>query len=182
MRPSAAVTSPRKLVRRMASRPAPVMRLGAVLDELPTRPALLELRPLGVAPALHLLDEDAEGFGGSGVAGAQAALLPGRRRPLQEQGAGGVDLGDAGDVHLAGEVGGGRDRHAQALQRNVELDGLGDRPGAGGDEAEGRALQLDAEAGRAGLGRQIKRKVALEHGRARFLSSSKALVKCPGFE
>ena len=115
---------------------------------------------------LHLLDQDAEAFGGAGIAGAQAALLPGGRRALQQQGAGGVDLGDAGDVHLAGEVGRGRDRHAQALQRGVELGGLGHGPGAGRHQAEGRAPELDAEARRAGLGRQDKLMVALEHGTA----------------
>ncbi len=119
-----------------------------------------------MAPALHLLDEDAEGLGRTGVAGAQAALLPGGRGALQKHGAGGVDLGDAGDVHLAGEIGGRRDRHAQALQSRVELGGLGHGPGAGRHQTEGRALELDAEARRAGLGRQDNLMVALEHGRA----------------
>ena len=84
----------------------------------------------------------------------------------RQQRAGGIDLGDAGDVHLAGEVGRGRDRHAQALQSGVELGGLGHGPGAGRDQAEGRAPELDAEARRAGLGRQDKLMVALEHRRA----------------
>ena len=121
---------------------------------------------LGVALALHLLDEDAEGLGGAGVARAEAALLPGRRRALQQPGAGGVDLGDAGDVHHSGKFWGGRDRHAQALQGRIELDGLGDGPGAGGDQAESRAPELDAKAWRTRLGRQDELVVALEHGRA----------------
>ena len=165
-RMNAAVTSPRKPVSWTASRPHPGQRLGHVLGEELERAPLLELRPLGAALAPHLLDQDAEGFGGAGIAGAQAALLPGGRRALQQQGTGGVDLGDAGDVHLAGEVGRGRDRHAQALQRPVELGGLGHGPGAGRHQAEGGALELDAEARGAGLGRQDKLVVALEHGTA----------------
>ena len=103
---------------------------------------------------VHFLDEDAEALGGACVAGAQAAGLPGGRRALQQHGAGRVDLGDGGDVHLAGEVRRRRDRHAQALQRGVELCRLGDGPGAAGDQAKGRAFELDAEAGRAGLRRE----------------------------
>ena len=166
MRPSAAVTSPRKPVSWTASLPYAGHRLGHVLGEELQRASLLELGPLGVAAALHLLDQDAEGFGRAGVAGTQAALLPGGGGALQQHRAGGVDLGDAGDVHLAGEVGRRRDRHAQALQRRVELGGLGHGPGAGRDQAEGRAPELDAEARGAGLGRQDNLVVALEHGRA----------------
>jgi hypothetical protein len=98
--------------------------------------------------------------------GAEPARLPGGRRPLQEPSPRRVDLGDAGDVHLAGEIGRGRDRHAQALQRGVEPDGFGHGPGAGRDQAEGRAPELDAEAWRAGLSREDKLMVALEHLRA----------------
>ena len=162
MRPSAAVTSPRKAVSWTASRHTPVSALVMSSRNLQRR-ALLDLRALGTAAALHLLDQDAEGFGRAGIARAQAALLPGGRRALQKHGAGGVDLGDAGDIHFAGEVGRGRDRHAQALQRRVELGGLGNGPGAGRHQPEGRALELDAEARRAGLGRQDKLMVALEH-------------------
>ena len=49
---------------------------------------------------------------------------------------------------------------------DVELGGLGHGPGAGGDQAEGRAPELDAEARRAGLGREDKLMVALQHGTA----------------
>ena len=138
-----------------ASRPHAGQRLGHVLDELlARRRVFLTFGRSALPRRLHLLDEDAEAFGGAGVAGAQAARLPGRRRALQQPGAGRVDLGDAGDVHLAGEVRRRRDRHAQALQRRVELGGLGHGPGAARDQAEGRAPELDAEARRAGLGRR----------------------------
>ena len=137
-----------------------------ILGELGQRATLLDLGALAAAPLLHLLDQDAEAFGGAGIAGAQAALLPGSRRPLQQQRARGVDLGDAGNVHLAGEVGRGRDRHAQALQSGVELGRLGHGPGAGRHQAEGGAPKLDAKARRAGLGRQDNLMVALEHRRA----------------
>ena len=115
---------------------------------------------------MDLLDENAEALGGAAVTGAQAALLPGTCRALEEQGARGVDLGDAGNVHLAGEVGCRRDRHAKALQRLVQVGGFRHRPGAGGDQAEGGSSELDTEAGGAGLGRQDELMVALEHGRA----------------
>jgi hypothetical protein len=146
--------------------PHPGQRACHVLGEKLERAALLELRPLGMAPPLHLLDEDAKGLGRASVAGAQTALLPGGRRPLQQHRARRVDLGDAGDIHLAGEVGGRRDRHAQALERPVELGGLRHGPGAGRDQAEGRAPELDAKTRRAGLGRQDNLMVALEHRRA----------------
>ena len=166
MRPSAAVTSPRKAVSWTASLQTPVTRLVMSSVNWVSAPRFSSFGRSARLAALHLLDQDAEAFGRAGVARAQAALLPGGGGPLQQHGAGGVDLGDAGDVHLAGEVGRRRDRHAQALQRGVELGGLGHGPGAGRDQAEGRAPELDAEARRAGLGRQDNLMVALEHGRA----------------
>ena len=57
-------------------------------------------------------------------------------------------------------------RHAQPLEGRVELGRLGNRPGARRHQPERRALELDAEAGRAGLRRQDNLMVALEHLRA----------------
>ena len=145
MRPRPTVTSPRKLGELHGVGGDPGHRLGDVVEELPADADLLDHRALGIAAPLHLLDEDAEALGGAGVMGAKSALLPSRRRPLQKHGAGGVDLGDAGDVHLAGEFRGRRDWHPQALQRNVEPGGFDDRPGAAGDQAKRRASEFDTE-------------------------------------
>ena len=141
-------------------------RLGHVIGQELQRLPLLDRRALDIAATPHLLDQDAEAFGRSGIARAQTALLPGGRRPLQKHGAGGIDLGDAGNIHFAGEVGRGRDRHAQALERRVEPGCLGDGPGACRHKPERRAPELDAEAGCAGLRRQDNLMVALEHLRA----------------
>ena len=163
MRAKADVTSPKEARELDGVGPHAGKRLGHVLGELLGGAGLLDRRPLGTAALVHLLDEDAEAFGGSGVAGAQAPGLPRRRRSLQQQGACGVDLGDAGNVHLAGELGRGRDRHAQALERCVKLGGLGHGPGAACDQAERRAAELDAEARRARLGGEAERMVAFQH-------------------
>ena len=147
----------------MASDHTPVSALVTSSMSCWAAPVFLIFGRSDTAALVHLLDEDAEAFGGSGVAGAQAAGLPGRRRSLQQQGACGVDLGDAGNVHLAGELGRRRDRHAQALERCVELGGLGHGPGAACDQAERRAAELDAEARRARLGGEAERMVAFQH-------------------
>ncbi len=141
-------------------------RLGHILGEELKRLSLLKLRPLGMAAPTYFLDEDTERFGRSGVMGTQTAFLPGGGCPLQQHGARRIDLGDAGDIHLAGEVGCRRERHAQALQSPIEPVSLGDGPGAGGHQAERGALKFDAKSGRAGLRRQDNLMVALEHRRA----------------